>query len=41
MLPTLKHFGGKKGMLKFWDGGMNDKWVNYSYKHVQTKQQVG
>jgi hypothetical protein len=39
MFPNSQHFAGKKGSKM---GTMtSDKWVNYSYGHAQTKQQVG
>jgi hypothetical protein len=40
-LPSSQHFGGGKGVLELRDGTRtSDKWVNYSHRPAQTKQQV-
>jgi len=42
MLFNLQHFEGKKACWSFGMGTRtNDKWVTYSHKLAQTKQQVG
>jgi hypothetical protein len=40
--PKLQHFGGKKACWSFGMGiRTSDKWVNYSHKPTQTRQQIG
>jgi hypothetical protein len=40
--PSLQRFGGRGVCWSSMMGiRMNDKWVNYSHRPTQTKQQVG